>query len=117
MVDVVSSVSSALQLAARLREESLGLENTEIRNLLAELSAELETVRRSIAAILSEKAEAGLRLQPGPGEACERCPDCGNFTLGMVAWRPHPIFGDIGGTDREYRCSACGFMESRYVDV
>ena len=117
MIDVISSVSSAIQLASRLREESQGLENSEIRTLAANLSDELDAVRQSIAAILSARPGEDHYPQAGTGVACETCPHCGWRTLGLVACRPHPLYGDIGGTDRELRCSACGFTESRYVDV
>ncbi len=103
MIDVISSVSSAIQLASRLREESQGLENSEISALAANLSVELDTVRQSIAALLSGRVETGRYPQAGTGEAFEICPHCGWHALAMVACRPHPLYGDIGGTDPEIR--------------
>lgn len=117
MADIIASVSSAINLAEKLEKKSSNLENTEIKYLLAELSLGLVEIRTKIADYLADKAEFSTKGRVLFGETCELCPACRNFTLETISSKPHPIFGDIGGTDREMRCPLCGFRESRYVDL
>ncbi|KAB2891591.1 MAG: hypothetical protein F9K32_03600 [Desulfobulbaceae bacterium] len=117
MADILASVSSAINLAEKLEEKSSTLENTELKNILAELSLGLIEIRDKIAEYLTERNVIDIGNCVLFGESCELCPVCKNFTLESISCKPHPIFGDIGGTDREMRCSLCGFGESRYVDL
>jgi hypothetical protein len=117
MADIIASVSSAINLAETLEEKSSNLENNELKNILAELNLELIEIRDKIAEYLTERNGFNTKNSVLFGESCELCPVCKNFTLEMISCKPHPIFGDIGGTDREVNCSLCGFRETRYVDL
>ena len=117
MADIIASVSSAINLAEKLEEKSSTLENNELKNILAELSLGLIEIRDKIAEYLTERNDSKTRNSVLFGESCELCPVCKNFTLESISCKPHPIYGDIGGTDREMKCSLCGFRESRYVDL
>lgn len=117
MADIITSVSSAIHLAEKLEEKSNDLEDTELKKLLAELSLGLVEIRKKIADFFAEKADFKSNERVLFGETCEQCPVCKNFTLETISCKPHPIYGDIGGTDREMKCSLCRFRESRYVDL
>lgn len=41
----------------------------------------------------------------------ERCPKCRKGTWEFIDSKPHPTFGELGGLERTYKCSACGFSE------
>ena len=116
VVDIISSVSTAISLASRLREISKNIENAEFKNLLADLSLELADAKLKIAGLLSENAELNKKLQALTSAEEELCPKCKIRTFELISSKPHPIFGEAGAKEREYKCSNCGFEESKFIE-
>jgi predicted nucleic-acid-binding Zn-ribbon protein len=116
MTDLITTVSSALSLAGRLREISKNIEDAEFKNLLADLSLELADAKLKISDLVSENAELKDKLRALTSAAGEICPKCNNRTFELISTKPHPLFGDMGAKEREYKCSGCGFSESKLVD-
>jgi len=114
--DIVSAVSTAIVLAGRLREISKNIEDAEFKNLLADLSLELADAKLKIADLMAENASLKEKLHSLTSASGERCPKCNNRTFQIVSTKPHPIFGDMGAKEREYKCSVCGFAESKFVE-
>lgn len=117
MADIVSTVSTALNIASRLKAISDKIRDAEFRNLVADLSIELAEVKLKAASLLEENAglrEQLLKLQSAGGE---RCPKCGNRTFELIGSRPHPTFGEVGVVERTYKCSDCGFQEAKTVET
>ena len=110
MADIISSVSTAITLAGRLREISKNIENAEFKNLLADLSLELADAKLKMADLMKEKLNA---LTSATGELC---PKCNNRTFEIISTKKHPTFGDLGAQEREYKCSGCGFAESKFIE-
>lgn len=116
MADVMTTVSTAISLATRLREIGKNIENAEFKNLLADLSLELADAKLKIADLVSENAEIKEKLNDVTSATGERCPSCGSRTFKIISTRPHPIFGDLGAIERDYRCSTCEFEESKLIE-
>ena len=77
-----------------LREEVVGLkeENIQLRE---------ENI------ILKQKVEVYLK-----GDLCPKCRKPG---WKIESSKPHPQFGEVGGIERTYKCSECGFSEKYTV--
>jgi Zn finger protein HypA/HybF involved in hydrogenase expression len=116
VADLISSVSTAISLATRLREISKNIEDAEFKNLLADLSLELADAKLKIADLVSENAELKEKMHSLTSATGERCPKCKNPTFEIISTKPHGIFGDMGAKEREYKCSACGFAESKFIE-
>lgn len=116
MTDIISSVSTAITLATRLREISKNIEDAEFKNLLADLSLELADAKLKIADLISENAELKEKIRSLTSATGERCPKCNNLTFEIISTKPHRIFGNMGAKEREYKCSGCGFAESKLID-
>ena len=116
MADIISSVSNAITLAGRLRSISKNIEDAEFKNILADLSLDLSEAKLQIADLLSENAELKKKLADLTSATGEKCPKCNNRTFEIISTKPHGIFGDMGAKEREYKCSGCGFEESKFID-
>jgi len=116
MADIISTVSNAIILATRLREIGKNIEDAEFRNLLADLNIELADVKMKLADLMSENTELREKLQSLTSATGERCPKCNNRTFEIVSTKPHPIFGEMGAKEREYKCSGCGFAEAKFIE-
>lgn len=115
MADLISSVSTAITLATRLREISKNIEDAEFKNLLADLSLELADAKLKIADLISENAEIKEKLRSLTSANGEICPKCNNRTFELISTKPHPIFSEVGAKEREYKCSECGFAEAKLI--
>ncbi len=116
MGDIIATVSTAITLATRLREISKNIEDAEFMNVLADLSLELADAKLKVAGLVAENAALKEKLHSLTSATGERCPKCNNRTFVLISSRPHPIFGDVGAKEREYRCSECGFAESKFIE-
>lgn len=115
MADLITTVSTAISLATRLREISKNIEDAEFKNLLADLNLELADAKMKMADLISENAEMKAKLDSLTSATGEPCPKCNNRTFQIVSTRAHPTFGDMGAKEREYKCSGCGFEESKLI--
>jgi len=115
MADLVTTVSTAISLATRLREISKNVENSEFKNLLADLNLELADAKMKMADLISENADMKEKLASLTSATGELCPKCNNRTFQIIATRSHPTFGAVGAKERDYECSGCGFKESKLI--
>jgi hypothetical protein len=74
---------------------------------LTTLPAEVDALAKNVAALEARIAGSG-----GAG----LCPKCGQRTYKLEGSRPHPVFGDMGVSERAYKCSECNFSESKTVE-
>ena len=116
MGDPISTVSTAITIATRLREISKNIKDAEFKNLLADLNLELADAKLKIADLISENAVLRGKLNSLTSATGERCPKCNNRTFEIISTKPHPIFGEMGAKEREHKCSACGFAESKFIE-
>ncbi|HCG7042105.1 TPA: hypothetical protein NJ307_004383 [Vibrio parahaemolyticus] len=116
MTDVLSSFSTLVSLASRLREVGKNIEDAEFKNILADLSLELADSKLKIAELVSENAELKEKLNDLTSASGEICPKCRNRTYEIKSTKPHPVFGDLGTKERLYECSACKFSETKLIE-
>lgn len=116
MADIISSVSTAITLATRLRDISKHIEDAEFKNIVADLSLELADAKMKMAELISENAVLKEKLFSFTRTSGELCPKCNNRTFEIISTKPHPTFGDLGAKERLYQCTGCGFQESKLID-
>ena len=117
MADIVSTISTALSIASRLKEVSEKVRDAEFRNLVADLSIELAEVKLKVANLLEENAKLKGQLLTLQSAGGEQCPKCGNRTFELTSSKPHPTFGELGVVERTYKCSTCGFQEAKTIET
>ncbi len=115
MADLLSSVSTAISLATRLREIGKNIEDAEFKNILADLSLELADSKLKMADLISENAALKEKLAALTSATGELCPKCNNRTFELVSTKPHKTMGRLGAMERVYTCSSCNFSEPKLV--
>lgn len=112
MGDVVSTIGTAITLTKRLREISKKIEDAEFKNLLADLSLELADAKLKIAELMEQNADLMVKVRSLESLDSEPCPKCRKRTWELISSAPDKVFGRLGGTRRNYRCSECNHSES-----
>ncbi|MER2104456.1 hypothetical protein ACOYXF_15490 [Pseudomonas sp. Tul1A2] len=115
MTDLISTVSTAVNLALRLKDISKNIENAEFKGILADLSLELSEVKLKLADLLSENAQLKEKISSLTSATGERCPSCNNRTYKLVSSKPDATFGALGANSRLYKCDSCDFSETVIV--
>lgn len=115
MADIATSIATAITLAQRLREISNNIKDAEFKNLLADLSLELADVKLKLAGVLEENINLKDQIHKLKNVAGEPCPRCHKRGWELVDSKPDPMFGDLGGLRRTYKCSLCGFSEAKLI--
>lgn len=113
MTDLVGSVSTAISLAKRLRDISENIKGAEFKNLLADLSLELADVKLKLADVLDENARLKSEVSALKNVDGDPCPKCRKRGWQLESSKRDPIFGDLGGLRRLFKCSLCGYSEER----
>ncbi len=96
MKKIVDSIQTLVNLAKSGDTLELQEKISELRKDVLEL--EKENVR------LREELETYTKGEP--------CPKCKKSTWQLESSHPHPIFGNMGASERISKCSECGFSES-----
>ncbi|CAI2308477.1 hypothetical protein P3592_19205 [Vibrio parahaemolyticus] len=115
MSDILSSVSTAISLATRLREIGKNIGDAEFKNLIADLSLELAESKMKVADLVSENAALKEKLASLTSATGEVCPKCNNRTYEIISTKPHEDMGDLGVIVRVYKCSTCDFSEPKLI--
>ncbi|HEY4369018.1 MAG TPA: hypothetical protein VGN07_17420 [Steroidobacteraceae bacterium] len=113
MADLVGSLSTAISLARRLKDISENIKGAEFKNLLADLSLELADVKLRLADVLEENVRLKSEVSALRNVDGEPCPKCRKRGWQLESSKPDPIFGDLGGLRKLFKCSLCGFTEER----
>lgn len=118
----IPTLSSAINLVAKLQKINKKIKDAELNNLLADLSLDMANTKSKMAKIINENTELknentqmkekNRLLTSASGD---HCPKCKKNSFELVSTRPHSIFGKIGGKERDYKCSLCGFAESKVI--
>lgn len=111
MADLITPLSTALSLASRLREISANIRDAEFKNLLADLNLQLADAKMQMADLMEQNRLLVQRVRELEQAECESCPKCRKRTWELQGSRPDPMFGQLGGMRRTYKCSSCGFSE------
>src|SRR5690348_16934429 len=104
---ILSTISSAVSLASRLKSVSEYVKEVEFQKLLADLQFELSGLKAQAAGLLDENTDLKRRIRElEAGPLPDRCPRCQE-----TKWAPQWSLGGM----RFYQCSSCGFSENRPV--
>lgn len=95
--------------SAAILKERIALANDKYATL-EKRAAELEAENRRL-----REQNKQLEAQIGRASA-DPCPRCRRPAYELVDSKPDPIFGDLGASRRTYKCSSCGFSESKIAD-
>jgi hypothetical protein len=114
MVEVVQSVSDAIVMTARLKTLAERFEDADFKLLVADLTLTLAGIRMSLATLLGENADLKQKLRGREQEGADPCPKCKGLTYHLNSSAPDPTYWEVGGIQRRYKCSFCGFSESRF---
>lgn len=115
MTDLIASLSTALSLTSRLREISANIRDAEFKNLLADLSLQLADMKLKLADVMEQNRVLTERVRELEQADGEPCPKCRKRSWELQGSRPDPLFGQLGGTRRSYKCSSCGHAEETLI--
>jgi regulator of replication initiation timing len=115
MGDIVSTISTAISLASRLKKISENIKDAEFKNLLADLGLELAEVKMKLALLIEENTNLKVELNALKNAEGDPCPRCHKRGWHLEDSKPDKLFGDLGGMRRIYRCSFCGFKEEQLI--
>jgi hypothetical protein len=115
MPEVFATIASALATAKKMKEISDKIKDAELRNLVGDLSLELAEIKIQLANVAEENSQLKARIRSLESMEGEKCPKCRRPGLQLESSTPDAIFGDVGGMRRLYKCSLCGFSESKLI--
>ena len=115
MSDWTTSLSTAIDIAKRLREANEKIKNLEFANLIADLNLEFAELKLKMAGVVEENVRLKARIRELESIEADPCPKCRKRTWELENSRPHPMFGDSGVFLRNYKCSECGFEEQKLI--
>lgn len=115
MPEIIASISAAIATAKKLKEVADKTKDADLRNLLADLSLELAEVKTQLADMTEENRRLKDKVRALESTEGEQCPKCRKHGWQLESSTRDPIFGDVGGVQRLYKCSLCGFSESKLI--
>jgi hypothetical protein len=115
MTDLMQSFSHAVDLLKSLRAANEKVKNAEFALLIADLNLEFADVKLKLAGVIEENLKLKERVRTLESAEGDPCPKCRKRTYQLESSRPDATFGSLGGLRRTYKCSECGFSESKLV--
>jgi regulator of replication initiation timing len=113
MIEVISSVTTAIKLVSRLKEISEKLKDAQLNNLVGDLSLQLADLKVKLATVVEENVTLKQRVRELQNVEGEPCPRCQKRSWQLESSRRDSVFGSLGGMRRVYKCSSCGFSEEQ----
>jgi regulator of replication initiation timing len=115
MVGLLSSITTAITIAKRLRDVSDKIKDADFKNLLAELTLNLADIKMQLAEVLEENTQLKAKVRALEAVEGDPCPKCHKRGWEIESSSPDPTFGELGGIQRIYKCSLCGFTENKFI--
>jgi hypothetical protein len=115
MPPIIPSITGALTTAKKLMEISEKIKDAELRNLIGDLNLNLADIKVQLANAIEQNIQLKAKIKSLEGIEGEKCPKCRRSGWQLESSTRHPIFGDVGGMERRYKCSLCGFSESKMI--
>lgn len=113
MTEIIPTLAAAIGIAGRLKTINDRIRNAEFHNLLADLNINLAEAKSRVAELIVENTDLKLRLRELDTPGGEPCPRCRQRTWHVADSRPALHFGQMGVTERTYKCSTCGLTEAK----
>jgi hypothetical protein len=115
MPPIIPSITAAIATTKKLMEISEKIKDAELRNLIGDLNLKLADIKIQLANAIEQNIELKAKVTSLESIEGEKCPKCRRTGWQLESSTPHPIFGDVGGMERVYKCSLCGFSESKVI--
>jgi hypothetical protein len=116
MPEIISSISSAIAIAKKLKDVSDKIKDADFKTLLvADLNLELAEIKMQLAGVLEENTRLKSKISDLESVEGEKCPKCRKHGWELKRSHPDIVFGSGGGIRRFYECSLCGFSEDYLV--
>ncbi len=123
MIDLASigaalaSAKTIFELLKNAKDAQLAVE---IRNEVSNIQGKLIDVQQQTLSLQSENMAlreeiSGLKAKLAETVEAEPCPHCLRKGWHVESSKPDEEFGIVGGSRRIYKCSFCGFTESKIV--
>jgi hypothetical protein len=112
---ILSSISKAIETVKKLRQITDKVKDADLKNLIADLTLELAEMKMQLADVIDENRKLIARNADLENSEGERCPKCRKQGWQLDTSFPDPTFGDLGGIRRVYKCSQCGFSETKFI--
>ena len=112
-MELVSTVSTAIELVKKARDLTSTLRHAELKNIIGDLSLQLADVKIGMADLVEENHRLKKELESLRNADGDPCPKCRLKTFRVESSRPDSAFGVVGGIRRELLCSSCGYSEEQ----
>jgi hypothetical protein len=113
--EIISSITSAIVIARKLKEVSDKIKDANFKNLVADLTLELAKIKTQLAEFMEENTRLKSKINDLENNGGEKCPKCLRRGWGLESSHPDPTFGELGAIRRTYKCSLCGFSENKLI--
>jgi len=115
MADLIATITTAISIAKKLKDISDRIKDVELKGTIADLSLELAELKTRLADVITENVALREKVKALETAEGDPCPKCHKRGWSIESSEPDRLFGDLGGMKRAYRCSLCGFTESKIV--
>ena len=95
MSDWTTSLSTAIDIAKRLREANEKIKNLEFANLIADLNLEFAELKLEMAGVVEENVKLKARIRELESIEADPCPKCRRRTWQLESSHPDPTFGSL----------------------
>jgi hypothetical protein len=119
----LTNVAAATQILANalkgldsLREQSKGSKDSALKENISILCDNLLDLKAAVLRVEEENSELKGRLRNLEAAAeGDPCPKCRKRGWQLESSQPDDTFSEVGGVRTLYKCSLCGFSESRLI--
>lgn len=102
------SILDTMQTITKLAKSGMTLE---LQEKIVELREEVLNLKEENLRLREECLRAKQELETYTKG--DLCPKCKKAAWNLESSRPHPTFGRIGALEKTFKCSECGYSESR----
>ena len=107
----ISNIFETMQSIQKLAKAGMTLELQEKIVELRELVVALKEENVQLKEALQELRQKHDRLTKA-----DLCPKCKKPAWSLESSKPHPLMGELGVLEKTYKCTECGYSETRIDD-
>jgi hypothetical protein len=108
-------LANAMKALDSLREQSKGSKDISLKENISKLYDSLLDLKAAVLRVDEENAELKAKVRELESAEADPCPKCRKRGWQIESSEPDGMFGELGGIRRLYKCSFCGFSESKLI--
>ena len=108
-------LANAMKALDSLREQSKGSKDISLKENISKLYDSLLDLKAAVLRVDEENAELKAKVRELESAEADPCPKCRKRGWQIESSEPDCMFGELGGIRRLYKCSFCGFSESKLI--